>query len=99
MRRGAAGLVLAGALLAVSLVQAQQASPAAPVSGAAVHKQAAAVDRQRAEVQRLQHDVAAQEAGSHAAADRLRQQDAKITELRQQLQAAQQAGSTAGDGH
>ena len=94
MRRGPCWLALAGMLVAVPLwASAQQpAAHAASVSGA-VHKNAAAVARQRAEVQRLQHDVTAQESGSHTAAQRLRQQDAEIAELQRQLQAAQQAGA------
>ncbi|HKR76305.1 MAG TPA: hypothetical protein VJR95_06540 [Rhodanobacter sp.] len=82
------------AMLAASPLWArgqQSGTEAAPVAKA-VRKNAAAVTRQRAEVQRLQQDVAAQESGSRSAAQRLKQQDAKIAELQRQLQAAQQAG-------
>ena len=101
MRLVPGGLVLAGVLLAAPLwahAWQQPATDAAHVSRA-VHKNVAAVDRQRAKVQDLQHDVAAQEAGSRAAAQRLKQQDAEIAELQRQLQAAQQAGAATGKGH
>ena len=76
----------------------QPATVATPVAKAA-RKNAAAVTRQRTEVQRLQQDVAAQESGSRAAAQRLKQQDAEIAELQRQLQAAQQAGAASDKGH
>ncbi|MEW9570657.1 hypothetical protein ABQJ54_02760 [Rhodanobacter sp. Si-c] len=96
-------MLLAGVLLAAPLSAQAWQQPAANAArvARAVHKNAAAVDQQRAKVQDLQHDVAAQEAGSRAAAQRLEQQDAEIAELQRQLQAAQQAGAGAapGKGH
>jgi hypothetical protein len=94
-------LALVGVLPAAPLwAQAQQQPAAAttPVSKA-VHGNAAAVAKQREAVQRLQSDVAAQEADSQAAAEKLKQQDAEIAELRRQLQAAQQAGAAAAPQH
>ena len=91
------GWLALAAVLAVAPAWAQTRQDAAHDSKAA-HKDAAAVARQRARVQRLQHDVAAQEAGSRADAQRLQQQDAQIAELQRQLQAAQQAGTAAGQG-
>ena len=93
MRRGRYWLALA-LMLAVAPLGARTQQPAA---SKAVHK-GAAVAQQRAEVQRLRHDVAAQESGSQAAAQRLKQQDAEIAELQRQLQATQQAGAATGKG-
>ncbi|MEW9623122.1 hypothetical protein [Rhodanobacter geophilus] len=98
MRRRLHWLALAGVLAAAPpWAHAQQSADAR--TSKAVRKDADTVARQRAEVQRLQHDVAAQESGSHAAAQRLRQQDAEIAELQRQLQAAQQGGAAADKGH
>jgi len=97
VRRGPYWLVLAGALAVAPQWACAQQSTGTHVSKA-VRKQAAAVARQRAEVQRLQRDVAAQESGSHAAAQRLKQQDEEIAELQRQLQAAQSSGAAAGRG-
>ncbi|MBD8881018.1 hypothetical protein IHE49_11060 [Rhodanobacter sp. 7MK24] len=47
----------------------------------------------------MQKDVAKQESGSQAAAEKLRRQDAEIAELRRQLQAVQQAREAVGKGH
>ncbi|GAB3785596.1 hypothetical protein [Dyella agri] len=94
MRRGQYWLALALALAAAPLwARTQQ-----PAVSKAAPKDAAAVARQRAEVQRLRHDVAAQESGSEAAAQRLKQRDAEIADLQRQLQAAQQAGAATGKG-
>ena len=98
MRRGLSWLALAG-LLAVAPLWARTQQPAAAPVSKAVHASTAAVARQRAEVQHLRQDVAAQESGSRAAAERLKRQDAEIAELQRQLQAAQQAGAAAGTGH
>jgi uncharacterized protein HemX len=98
VRHGLRWLALAGALVAAPLWARTQHSATIHVSKVA-HKDADAVAQQRAEVQRLQHSVAAQESGSQAAARRLRQQDSEIAELQRQLQAAQQAGPVAGKGH
>jgi hypothetical protein len=97
VRRGLYWLTLAGILAVMPLWARAQPSTDTHASKA-VRKQTAAVARQRAEVQRLQRDVAAQESGSHAAAERLKQQDAKIAELQRQLQAAQPSGAAAGQG-
>jgi len=97
-------LVMGGLALAAILAAAPVwAGTRRPVDDAAygpktVRKDAAAVARQRAEVLRLQHDVAAQESSSRTAAQRLKQQDAQIAELQRQLQTAQQAGAGAGKG-
>ena len=97
MRRGLRWLALAG-LLAVAPSWASTQQPAAASAAKAVQQDEVKVARQRAEVQRLQQDVAAQESGSRAAAQRLKQQDAEIAELQRQLQAAQQSGAAAGKG-
>ncbi|MFK2875556.1 hypothetical protein [Rhodanobacter hydrolyticus] len=91
MRRGACSWVLAGLLIVAGPVCAQTHGSARQV--------ATAVARQQAEVQRLQKDVAKQESGSQAAAEKLRRQDAEIAELRRQLQAVQQAREAVGKGH
>jgi hypothetical protein len=98
VRRDLHWLALAGALAAAPLWARAQQAPDVHASKA-VHQEAAAVTRQRTEVQRLRHDVAAQESGSQAAAQRLQQQDAEIAELQRQLQAAQQGGAAADKGH
>jgi len=97
VRRGLCWLALAG-VLAVTPLWASAQQSADGHASKAVRKQTAAVSRQRAEVQRLQRDVAAQESGSRAAAERLKQQDAEIAELQRQLQTAQQSGAAAGKG-
>jgi uncharacterized protein HemX len=97
VRRGLYWLALAG-LLAVTPLWARAQQSADAHASKAVRKQTAAVARQRAEVQRLQRDVAAQESGSRAAAERLKQRDAEIAELQRQLQTAQQSGAAAGKG-
>lgn len=99
MRRGIGWLALA-VVLAAAPAWAHARRPMADAARSAnpVHRKADALTRQRTEVQRLQHDVAAQESGSRADAQRLRQQDAEIAELQRQLQAAQQAGAAAGKG-
>jgi uncharacterized protein YlxW (UPF0749 family) len=51
------------------------------------------LDQQGAQVQKLQQDVAQQEAKSHAAAERGQQQDQAIEDLRRQLKAAEAAKS------
>jgi hypothetical protein len=100
VRRGPHRLALAAALAAAPLwAHAWQATADAAHVAGSVHEDAAAVVRQRAEVKRLQHDVAAQESDSRADAGRLRQQDAEIAELQRQLQAARQAGAAASQGH
>ena len=91
-----AWFALAGMLASAPLwAQTGQEAPVAR----AVRKNAAAVVRQQAEVKRLQGDLAAQESERKAAAEKLRQQDARIAELQRQLQAASQAGTAAGQGH
>jgi hypothetical protein len=99
VRRSVGWLALA-AVLAVVPAWAHARHPTADAARGAktVHGEAAALARQRAEVQRLQHDVAAQESGSRADAQRLRQQDAEIAKLQRQLQAVQRAGTAAGKG-
>ncbi|MBD8900269.1 hypothetical protein [Rhodanobacter sp. DHG33] len=92
------GLVLAGALLAPALWAQSQPAATAQVSKDA-RKDAAAVAKQRTAVQQLQNDVAAQEASSKAAAEKLKEQDAEITRLQEQLQATQQAGEAARSQH
>lgn len=94
MRAWAIACGLSGALAATAL-PAQV--PAAP-GGASSHAVAVAVKRQRDEVKQLQHDVAAKEAGSRDAVQRLQQRDAKIAELQRQLQAVHPpaAGSSTG---
>ncbi len=62
----------------------QQPAKAAAES---LHKVEKRVERDRSEVERLQQDVAAQEAHSEHAAERLQQQDEAISELRKQLEA------------
>ena len=95
--RGAHGLVLIGLLAAVP--SWANASAIQPVPAARpTHQRAGVIARQQAEVQRLQKDVTAQESDSRAAAEKLRQQDAEIAELRRQLQAAQRTGKAAGEG-
>lgn len=84
------------AMLAAAPLWASTRPPAAAADPARAD---AAVARQRAEVQRLQHAVAAQESGSRAAAERLDKKDAEIAELQQQLRAAQPAGAASGQGH
>lgn len=54
------------------------------------------LDQQSAQVQKLQQDVAQQEAKSHAAAQRGQQQDRAIEDLQRQLKAAEAAK---GQGH
>lgn len=96
-----AWLVLASVLATAPLYAQHQQQPATATTqvSRAARKNAAAVARQRAEVQRLQNTVAAQESDSQAAAEKLKQQDAKIAELHRQLLAVQQAGAAAGQGH
>lgn len=89
--RGAHGLVLIGLLAAVPSWAGASAIKPVPAARAAMA-------RQQAEVRRLQKDVTAQESDSRAAAEKLRQQDAEIAELRRQLQAAQRTGKVAGAG-
>lgn len=65
----------------------------APTAEAAsVRKVELRVQRNRAEVKRLRQDVAAQEAHSEQATERLKQQDQVISALRRQLQELQAAG-------
>jgi septal ring factor EnvC (AmiA/AmiB activator) len=66
-------------------------SPQQPAQAAAVtlQKVEKRVERHRSEVQRLQQDVAAQEAHSEHATERLQQQDQAISALRKQLEALQ----------
>ena len=64
----------------------QQPAKAAAVS---LHKVEKGVARDRSEVERLKQDVAAQEAHSEHAAERLQQQDQAISALRKQLEALQ----------
>ncbi len=93
------GLALAALLAsAPSWARVEPPAGAAARAAKATPQDAATLARQRAEVQRLQHDVAVQESGGRAAAERLKQQDAKIAELQRQLQAVQQAGAAAGTG-
>lgn len=101
MKRGVAGLALLAGLLAAAPLWAQTGQPAADTArlAGAVHGNADAVARQRAEVQRLQGEVAAQESASQAAAEKLKRQDAEIAELQRQLQAARPAAAAAGQGH
>jgi uncharacterized protein YlxW (UPF0749 family) len=54
------------------------------------------LDQQSTQVQKLQQDVAQQEAKSHAATERGQQQDQAIEDLRRQLKAAEAAK---GQGH
>lgn len=100
MKRGLAWLALVGVLSAPLWAQAQEQPTAATTRASrTARNDAATVARRRAAVQRLQGDVAAQEADSQAAAEKLKQRDAEIAELRRQLQAAQQDGSAAGRQH
>jgi septal ring factor EnvC (AmiA/AmiB activator) len=70
---------------------ASQPSPQQPTQAAAssLHKVERRVQRDRSEVHRLQRDVAAQEAHSQRATQRLQQQDQAISRLRKELEALQ----------
>jgi septal ring factor EnvC (AmiA/AmiB activator) len=89
MRRIA--LVLVGGLLASTAVWA--GPPPASPSSPAVTGMNLRIAKHQAEVDHLQKDVGQQEAASQQAAERLQQQDRTIAQLRQQLEAAQQAGA------
>lgn len=91
------GLALAALLAATPLwARVERPAGAAAHAAKAARQDAATVAQQRAEVQRLRHDVAAQESGSRTAAERLKRQDAEIAELQRQLQAARQAAPAPG---
>ena len=66
-------------------------NPPQPAKAAAValRKVEKRVEHDRSEVQRLRQDVAAQEAHSEHATERLQQQDQAISALRKQLEALQ----------
>ena len=67
--------------------------PADAAHPAGVHRK---LERSAAEVARLKHDVAEQEARSHQANQRLHEQDQALAELRRQLQAVEQGGAASG---
>jgi len=68
-------------------------SPAAPGRDPVRLEQS--VQRRTTEVTQLQRDVAAQERRSHEAAERLREQDRVLEQLRRQLRSTQGAGEVA----
>lgn len=70
--------------------KAGQADVANP---AGVHRK---LEHSTAEVARLKHDVAEQEARSRQADQRLHEQDRALAELRRQLQAVEQGGAAPG---
>lgn len=72
-----------------------RAGQAGTVDPAGVHRK---LKRSKAEVSRLQHDVAEQESRSRQADQRLQEQDKALAELRRQLQAVEQGGGQA-SGH
>ncbi|NII73851.1 septal ring factor EnvC (AmiA/AmiB activator) [Dyella sp. SG562] len=91
-------LALCAACLAMPAWAGQQAGAAAPApapKAEAEHR----VASKNAEVQRLQHDVASQEAQSEQADRRMEQQDRAIAELRQQLEALKSTKAAPGPGH
>jgi hypothetical protein len=57
------------------------------------------VASKNAEVQRLQHDVASQEAQSEQADRKMEEQDRAIADLRRQLETLKSAKAAAGQGH
>jgi septal ring factor EnvC (AmiA/AmiB activator) len=88
---GAIGFLLASTAWAGPLRPTSQRAAAAPSSSTVHHR----VTRSRAEVKRLERDLARQESDSKRAGKRLQQQDQTIAELQKQLhelQAAPPAG-------
>ncbi|MGO4699972.1 hypothetical protein [Dyella sp. 2RAB6] len=71
------------------------AAPAAAPKADAEHR----VASKSAEVQRLQHDVASQEAQSEQADRKMEQQDRAIADLQHQLEALKTAKAVPGQGH
>jgi septal ring factor EnvC (AmiA/AmiB activator) len=91
-------LALCVACLAMPAWAGQQLGASAPApapKAEAEHR----VASKNAEVQRLQHDVASQEAQSEQADRKMEQQDRAIAELRQQLEALKSAKAAPGPGH
>jgi uncharacterized protein YlxW (UPF0749 family) len=82
-----------GCLIAATAMAGDNAPASAGKQKAALDRQ---LDQQSAQVQKLQQDVARQEAKSHAAAQRGQQQDQAIEDLQRQLKAAEAAR---GQGH
>jgi uncharacterized protein YlxW (UPF0749 family) len=82
-----------GCLIAATAMAGDNAPASAGKQKAALDRQ---LDQQSAQVQKLQQDVARQEAKSHAAAQRGQQQDQAIEDLQRQLKAAEAAR---GKGH
>jgi hypothetical protein len=91
-------LALCVAFAAMPAWAGQQQGAAAPApapKAEAEHR----VASKNAEVQRLQHDVASQEAQSEQADRRMEQQDRAIADLRQQLEALKSSKAAPGQGH
>ena len=84
-------IALSSALPLCADAFASQPHPQQPTRAAALslHKVERRVQRDRSEVHRLQQDVAAQEAHSERATQRLQQQDQAISRLRKELEALQ----------
>ncbi|HET8763758.1 MAG TPA: hypothetical protein VFM52_00910 [Rhodanobacter sp.] len=95
MKYALAVLALAGTLAATALPAQTPATRGAKPR----HAAKTTVERQRATVKQLEHDVAGQEAGSRDAARRLQQKDAEIAELQRQLRAVQPAAARSSAGH
>ena len=95
MRYALAVLALTGTLAATALPAQTPATHGAKPG----HTATTTVERQRATVKQLEHDVAGQEAGSRDAARRLQQKDAEIAELQRQLRAVQPAAARSSAGH
>ncbi|WP_250901561.1 MULTISPECIES: hypothetical protein [unclassified Dyella] len=89
-------LALCVACMAMPAWAGQQLGAAAPAPKAEAEHRVAS---KNAEVQRLQHDVASQEAQSEQADRKMEQQDRAIAELRQQLEALKSAKAAPGPGH
>lgn len=89
---------MVAALVAVAPLAPAFASQRAEAPATRAAATRAAVSHQRAKVERLEHAVADQEAGSHAATQRLREKDARIAELQRQLQAVQAGGGASRTG-
>jgi hypothetical protein len=90
----ALGLAAALALASVPVAARQATGGPAVRAGQQVRQ---AVARQRGDVKRLERGVAAGEAGNRAAAQRLQGKDARIAELKRQLQALEHAQPSRGN--
>ena len=85
-----------GLCVALAALPAWAAAGEQPVPKAEAEQRVAS---KNAEVQRLQHDVASQEAKTEQADRKMEEQDRAIADLRRQLEALKSAKAGAGQGH